>query len=75
MNKKYIAKANTWFKEGTEAHREEEILPDSAIYRGIYVVGSEPCDDYWHKKGYKKGDDVEISEHCNDDEFIIVEQQ
>ena len=87
--KRYFAKADTWFKEGTEAFRLEEIYPvgvlfdnhgkttSSATYSGIYVVGScdpEGYDEYWYKKGYKNGDEVVMNEHCCDDEFDVVEQ-
>ena len=52
--KRYYAKPDTWFKEGTEAFREEEMWPEgsltdsetgeksgSAIYRGTYVIGED----------------------------------
>ena len=87
-NKRYFAKPDTWFKEGTEAFYEEEIYPvgtlfdedgishGSAIYRGTYVIGpNEGCDTYWHSKGYKEGDEVEIREHCCNSEFIIIEEK
>lgn len=50
--KRYFAKPDTWFKEGTECFRGEEIYPAgwtfdkngvshaSATYTGIYIVGS-----------------------------------
>ena len=50
--KRYFAKPNTWFKEGTECFRIEEIYPAgwtfnndgmsyaSANYKGVYIVGS-----------------------------------
>jgi hypothetical protein len=92
--KRYYAKADTWFKEGSEAYREEEMfshgsLTDgktgektgSAIYRGIYVVGSNKDEDgnagydvHWYGKGYKDGDEVEMHEHSTDDEFFVVEE-
>ena len=92
--KRYYAKADTWFKEGSEAYREEEMWPygsltdgktgektGSAIYRGIYVVGSNKDEDgnagydqYWYGKGYKDGDEVEMNEECTDDEFFVVEE-
>lgn len=79
--KRYYAKPETWFKEGTECFREEEMYKfsdgsTSAIYRGIYVVGSsnpDGYDKYWYEKGYKDGDEVEMGEHCCDDEFDVVE--
>ena len=66
---KYIAKKNTWFKEGTEAFREEPTYEGHAIYRGTYVIGESGYDFYWYRKGYKIGDEVEMREHCSDDEF------
>lgn len=89
--KRYFAKPGTWFKEGTECFREEEMWPPgsltdpdtgeshgSAMYRGTYVVGSctdfadEPgYDDFWYKKGFKRGDEVEMRENCSDDEFEV----
>jgi hypothetical protein len=86
--KRYFVKPNTWFKEGTEAFYEEEIYSPgilfgmdgishgSAIYRGTYVVGpNEGYDIYWHSKGYKEGDEVEMREHCCDSEFEIMENE
>tara|TARA_R100001509_G_C4726443_1_gene168281 strand:+ start:222 stop:536 length:315 start_codon:yes stop_codon:yes gene_type:complete len=89
--KRYFAKPGTWFKEGTECSRREEMWPAcwlydkngvphaSATYTGIYIVGS-PVEDrhpnydnYWYNKGYKKGDEVEMSELCYDSEFIVLE--
>lgn len=87
--KRYYAKPDTWFKEGTEAFREEEMWPPgsltdgvtgektgSAIYRGIYVVGSSggDYDGRWYGNGYKDGDEVEMREECTDCEFIVVEE-
>ena len=85
--KRYYAKPDTWFKEGTEAFREEEMWPEgsltdsetgeksgSAIYRGTYVIGEDPCDSFWIQEGYKPGDEVFVSEHCPDDEFNVIEE-
>ena len=72
MNKRYYAKQNTWFKEGTECFKEEETYDGAGIYRGVYIVGpNEGYDTFWHKKGYKEGDEVEMREHCTDDEFEV----
>ena len=86
--KRYFAKPDTWFKEGTEAFYEEEMFPvgtlfdedgishGSAIYRGIYVIGpNEGYDTYWHSKGYKEGDEVEMREHCCNSEFYVEENE
>jgi hypothetical protein len=82
--KRYYAKLDTWFKEGTEAFREEEMFPHgsltdgetgektgSAIYRGIYVIGSGGS---YLDESYKEGEEVEMREHCSDDEFLVVEE-
>ena len=80
--KRYFAKPNTWFKEGTEVFYEEEMIPattsshGSAIYRGTYVIGpNKGCDTFWHSKGYKEGDELEsMRTHCCNSEFIVVEE-
>ena len=88
--KRYFAKKDTWFKEGSEAFREDEMFAygtlfnddgtptSSAIYRGTFVVGSNggkgTNDEYWYGKGFKDGDEVFISEHCTDDEFEVLEE-
>jgi hypothetical protein len=87
--KRYFAKPNTWFKEGTECFREDEMWPSttlsdnkgnstgSAIYRGTYIVGScnpDGYDKFWYKKGFVDGQEVEMREHCCDDEFDVVEE-
>jgi len=93
--KRYYAKPDTWFKEGSECQKGDEMFPPgsladgaateektgSSIYRGIYIVGT--CtpsgqtgyDTFWYDKGYTEGDEVEMSEHCCDDEFFVVEVQ
>lgn len=86
---RYIAKKDTWFKEGTECFRQDEIYPagvlfdsngdtcGSAIYEGTYVVGScnpDGYDKYWYDKGYKNGDEVTMREHCTDDEFELEDE-
>ncbi len=89
--KQYYAKPDTWFKEGTECFREEEMWPDgslaecgtntkhgSAIYRGIYIVGScnpDGYDKFWYNQGHKNGDEVEMRECCLDTEFDIVKNE
>ena len=103
--KRYFAKPDAWFKEGTECFRREEIYPAgwtfdkdgvshaSAVYTGTYVVGSseddlkeedpefyqkyggKSYDDFWYDRGYKKGDEVEMNEHCCDSEFNVLEEK
>jgi len=83
--KRYYAKSSAWFKEGSECFRKEEVMSSplgvkasTAIYRGTYVVGSSDPAGYdivWYDKGYKEGDEVEMDEHCADDEFIVEEDK
>jgi len=89
--KRYFAKPDTWFKEGTECKCLEEFCPfgsifhddgtptSSALYEGTYVVGSdsEYCkyDEVWHRKGYNDHDEVVMREHCNDDEFYVTDSE
>ncbi len=70
--KRYIAKEDSWFKEGSECKLLED-YKDCGLYRGIYIVGeNEGYDMYWHKKGFKEGDEVEMNEVCTHDEFNIL---
>ena len=87
--KRYFAKVDSWFKEGSEAFFIEETWPDGSlsdgkgnktgagVFRGTYIVGS--CgeggyDHLWYGKGYKDGDEVEMHEDCCYDEFDVVEE-
>jgi len=73
---KYIAKPDTWFKEGTECFKDEDMYRGSAIYRGTYVIGScnpDGYDKFWYEKGHKDGDEVEMREICSHNEFEIIE--
>ena len=78
---KYFTKLDEWFKAGSEAFLEEFLFEDEVgirhgIFRGTYVVGScNPLgyDIYWYKKGYKDGDEVEMTEVCSYGEFIETE--
>ena len=78
---KYIAKPDTWFKEGTECILEDDfrtghVDSDMGLFRGIYIVGSnEGYDTYWYNKGYKEGDEVEMNEVCPFDEFDIIDME
>jgi hypothetical protein len=75
----YIAKRDTWFKEGTTATLEEDYSDPSknyfaGVFKGTYVVGScnpEGYDEFWYAKGYKNGDEVEMRELCGFEEFEI----
>lgn len=87
--KRYFAKPDTWFKEGTECFRGDVLFPfgsitneagektGSAIYTGTYIVGScspDGYDEHWYSHGYKDGDEVEMNESCTDDEFDVLEK-
>jgi hypothetical protein len=77
---KYIAKENTWFKEGTEVFPLDYMYTDvngieSYICKGTYVVGScnkKGYDKRWYKEGFKDGDEVTMREVCSLDEFEIL---
>lgn len=75
---KYIAKPDTWFKEGTECTLVESYKRDdcpgcnSGLFRGLYIVGPNiGYDIFWHEQGYKEGDEVMMNEVCIFDEVII----
>jgi hypothetical protein len=76
---KYIAKPDNWFKAGTEAKLIEFYYAENngknfGLFEGTYVVcKNEGYDTFWHKKGYKKGDEVQMREVCAYDEFEIIE--
>lgn len=74
---KYIAKPDTWFNEGTKCILQSDFRDGNfniGLFRGTYTVGpNEGYDKFWHKRGHKEGDQVEMNEVCNFDEFDIVE--
>lgn len=71
-NKHYIAKKDTWFKEGTECVLLED-YEGRGLYNGTYIVGeNENYDTFWHKKGHNEGDEVNMNEVCSHDEFYMV---
>ena len=68
----YIAKKDEWFKEGSECELLEDYEYGSGLYKGIYIIGkNEDYDTFWHKQGYKEGDEVMMNEICGHDEFQI----
>lgn len=73
---KYIARKDTWFKEGTECLKQESLGIDGcSMYSGTYIVGScnkDGYDKFWYSKGYKDNDKVVMNEHCSNDEFNII---
>jgi len=73
---KYTAKADTWFKEGTEAFLREYMYSDTdgnkyGIFQGTYVVADSGYDKFWYDQGYKVGDEVQMRELCAYEEFDI----
>lgn len=74
---KYIAKPQTWFKADSEAELLEYYYTDGegnkyGLFRGTYVVGEdEGYDKFWHRQGFKEGDEVQMNELCAYDEFSI----
>lgn len=77
---KYIAKKDTWFKEGTECkliddYRDENFPGfNSGLFEGIFVID----DEKWLKvktkwNNNKVGDEVHDSEVCSFAEFNIEE--
>ena len=69
---KYISKKDGWFKEGTECRLIDHIFVDHGLFNGIYIVGNSDYDKFWHNKGYKVGDEVNMNEICLYDEFDIL---
>lgn len=76
MEKRYIAKNDTWFDKGTEAILIEQInnAGDEMLgnFEGTYTVGDSAYDNFWHNKGHKIGDKVTMREVCGYDEFEII---
>jgi len=75
---KYIAKPDTWFKAGTEAKLIDHYYTEDngkkfGLFEGTYVVcKNEGYDTFWHNKGNKEGDEVQMREICAYDEFEII---
>jgi len=76
--KKYIAKADSWFKEGTEVKLVEDYRGDNfasiGLFEGIFVIDEEKwlkVKQHWNNN--KVGDEVIDREVCNFDEFDIIE--
>jgi hypothetical protein len=71
----YIAKPNSWFKEGTMAELLEYHYTDAngekyGLFRGTYVVEkNEGYDKFWHDRGFGEGDEVQMNEVCAYSEF------
>ena len=79
MAAQYIAKPDTWFKEGTVAELIEYLYTDGenckyGLFEGTYVVAKTTgYDKIWINKGYKLGDEVKMNEVCAYDEFERIE--
>jgi hypothetical protein len=70
----YIAKPDTWFKEGTEVNLVEDYrqdnFPDIGLFQGIFVIDDEKwlnVKQQW--RTHEVGDEVIDREVCNFDEF------
>ncbi len=70
--KKYIAKPNTWFKEGSECILVSDCENFGGIFSGIRVCEDNPNEN---SMGYKPGEEREDEELCSWDEFEIVENE
>ena len=70
MTKRYIAKPNTWYKEGTEAFLICEVTDDSGLFKGIKKV--EEDDNISFIENYGIGYEFEDEELCGYDEFDII---
>lgn len=75
--KKYIAKKDTWFKEGTEVKLIEKFWdsPHIGLFEGTFVIDDESwlkVKSHWNDK--KVGDEVQDREVCNFDEFKIINE-
>lgn len=74
----FIAKPDTWFKEGTVVELAEDLRCDNynaGIFEGTYIVGScnpDGYDHFWYGKGFKDGDEVVMRELCWFTEFDEV---
>ena len=74
---KYIAKKDTWFKEGTEVKFVEDFSGNGikmGLFEGTFVINDEKwlkVKQHWNKN--KVGDEVVDREVCNYDEFDIIE--
>lgn len=71
--KRYIAKKDTWFMEGTEAILETDLgIMNAGIFRGKLLITEDDHD--YIKMGYKVGDIIDDGEVCPYDEFNIIEE-
>ena len=70
-NKVYVARPDTWYKEGTICEFLCEITPDSGLFSGIKIVESD--DANYLNLGYGIGDEFLDEEGCGLDEFDMYE--
>lgn len=72
MAKKYIAKPDTWFKEGTECKLIDDYRPglNSGLFEGLRICEN-PDVEAGIPKGTERVDDQEV---CSFDEFIEVDE-
>ncbi len=74
---KYIAKKDTWFKEGTEVKLIEDYrdqnYPEIGLFEGIFVIDDKKwltVKQKWNNN--RVGDEVIDREICNFDELEVV---
>lgn len=68
---KYIARPDTWYKEGTECQLEANCGPSCGLFRGIIKV-NESHGPYWIDN-IGKGNEAEDGELCGWDEFDVYD--
>ena len=72
VSKRYFAKPDEWFKEGSECKLIEDFGDGRGLFNGVYIVGeNNGYDTFWHNKGHKEGDEVTMNEVCTYDEFNV----
>lgn len=65
----FIAKPDTWYKEGTLCKFLGEVTDDQGIFLGLRVVEEQ----YEVNAGYKMGEERMDEEVCGYDEFYIID--
>ena len=66
---KYIAKHNTWFKEGTEAKLIDDYENDMGLFEGVRICENPKAEGKWHNIG----DEYQDQEVCFLDEFEVID--
>lgn len=68
-NKIYIAKPDTWYKEGYQVKLIDD-MGDMGLFEGIRICENPLSEGKWHTVG----EEYEDEEICTMDEFIIEEE-